>query len=217
MADEIVRIVNVPTEREHVQSLGESVLGFFSVRTLDDALNAADWAVKEEIRILASIAKNETADPGIRMAAMKTIREHLKESLVLNGSIKDYHAWQSGTLPNGQTVTAQITGNKLCLPNSQSLLETALATDQIVDAEPGDPNESGDSKPRRPERDLGGGGLCRSSQEEARRAREVAKLAAREAGLDLHGLPTVGSHETGGPSDPGDGEDGTEPDAPDLQ
>lgn len=229
-----VPVHNIPAIRNQEQSLGEQVLGFFTVKGLSKALIASSWSVERELQLLVEIAQDTSVDPEVRMAAADKIREHLKSSLMLEGHLNETHA-VSQMEQGGRVVTAHITGTRFSATReTQRMLEAALGTDQIIDVES---EETGDVQAKRyggrPERDIGGGGLCKSAQLAARAARQAASEKARSEGIDVFGIRVSRPGEVpeggegrgeggevleggtgGGPGDSGEGPGGPEPGGP---
>lgn len=208
----------------------QSVLSFYTVEGLARGLTAGRWAVEEEIQILADFARNPDLSMDERVTAMNLIRQHMKESLILSGRMQQVVAQQTAQLTDGTVRTAQMQGARLTGPvgflpaaqDTEQLLAAALHTAEIIEVtserpDPSDASENPHSSPSSAgvgyRRDLGGGGLCATSQRRATAERELAASAAEgeEIGDPLDDLLGAcpgdsGEVETGGSGDGGGGD-----------
>ena len=208
------------TPQEDLQR-GNSVLGFFTLEGLNRGLTAGEYAVEDEISILAEIAKNDT-NPITRMAAVKMIRRHLKEALIMTGGLSQQTARQIGVSPDGHQLVGEVTRYQLSGlgRRTELLLQQAHDVGEVyaLESKPLEARESGaeepqdmegvthdpeqpENQPRRlgePERDLGGGGLCLSAQ----KAAAEAQKAAHQAPQALE-VPAVPGEASGTPGEAG--------------
>jgi hypothetical protein len=165
---------------------GESALAFYTLRGLSGAMTAASYCVEAEVIALVRIIQ-EAVDPWAKMAAIKMIRQHIKEALLMTGGMVQQTARQVGTGRDGTQLTAEVTRYQLQGIGSQTerLLQEALHTTKVIVLE--NQKESNDEQVQgteveptqsdsggQPTRDLGGGGLCASSRDSARSAQDHA-------------------------------------------
>jgi hypothetical protein len=170
---------DIPTDIiPQLPTAGESVLSFFTLEGLDGGLLTSAYTVKEEVELLVEIIRDKT-DRNSQMAAMKLLRDRLREALIMAGGIQNIKATQVQTTEGG-TLTAEFSGQRLRgqADTTERMLESATHTIQVLSLE-GTEGED-DAQPTKPQavptRDLGGGGLCESSRLEANAARLTAGL-----------------------------------------
>lgn len=94
----------------------ESVLSFFLLESLGDAMVASGWTVEQEIRHLVEIAVNEALDPKVRIVAMDAIRRRQLEALKFNGMLQS--TLLSQTVDSDGTLRAQAVASELRLASS---------------------------------------------------------------------------------------------------
>lgn len=70
----------------------DSVMSFFTLKGLDLGLKATNWTIEQELRVLTEIALDKDEESTTRMGAVKMIRDHLKEGLILEGGIQQMSA-----------------------------------------------------------------------------------------------------------------------------
>lgn len=83
------------------------VLAFFDPEILSKSLEASGWTAAEEISLLAGIATSPTEDLKLRLAAMKQIRQALKDSLAM-AAPQTVKASRTTTTPDGTQITEDI-------------------------------------------------------------------------------------------------------------
>jgi len=177
------------------------------------------------------------------MGAMKMLRDHMKEALILSGKMQSLEASRKMALGDGTIEVQTISGPRLNPIGSKTMamLEAAKEIDDIIEVSHTDLEETQDGKgtdtkadggkegnggpeeyrdvdrsafSAQPERDVGGGGLCFSAQREAKAQREAYHHTLEESNTEPNPKPQAEPGQTvDTSSEPGRDPLATEPDS----
>lgn len=124
-------------------------LDFLSFDGISRALRLSGWTIDSEVARLADLARDHP-DPTVSFAAIKLLRDHLREAAALSGLTQQLTAARSYQDPGGLRVTAQVQATRLSAgvsglrTDTERMLAAAASIPNVVYASPpgGEPEDS---------------------------------------------------------------------------